>query len=94
MGMNSLQTALAAIVSCIVIGGTIWRIVSWHNDLVSHLDQNAADLKHQHELQNQQIEAVREDLREFKAESKRNFSKVFSRIDDIAERVAKLEGKS
>ena len=94
MNVDAFMPVLGAVVSCLAIGGAIWKIVSWHNDIVSRIDAIAAESKHQHELQHQQIEAVREDLRDFKESTQRNFSKVFSRIDDLAERVAKLEGKS
>ena len=73
--------------------GAVWRIVSWHNDLVAKIDAIAAESKHQHELQAEQLRSVQEELKEFKAESKRNFTKLYSRIDDLSERLARLEGK-
>ena len=73
--------------------GAVWRMVTWHNNLVSRMEAIASDAKHQHELQASQLESVQNELTEFKQESKRNFTKVFERIDDLAERVARLEGK-
>ena len=61
---------------------------------MARIDAIAAESKHQHEMQAEQLRSVQEELKEFKDESKRNFSKVFARIDDLAERVARLEGKN
>ena len=94
MDTQAFAAPLAAVVSCLVIGGVIWKVVSWHNDIVAKIDSIAAESKHQHELQSEQIRSLQAETTEFKAEVKRNFAKVFARIDDIAERVARLEGRS
>ena len=74
--------------------GVGWRVVSWHNELVAKIDQYAADAKHQHELQADQIDHLRADLGEFKEESRRNFTTVFDQLKDMDRRLSRLEGKS
>ena len=93
---EAIQTAisyLTPILAALGIAGVIWRAVSWHNGLVAKIDAIAAESKHQHELQAEQLRSVQAELAEFKDESKRNFTKLYSRIDDLSERIARLEGR-
>ena len=90
---TDIAIVLGVIVSALTIGGAIWRAVSWHNALVAKIDAFAAEAKHQHELQAEQLRSVQRELTDFKSESKRNFAKLYDRLEDLGQRIARLEGK-
>lgn len=90
--MPSVDT-MAIILGALTIAGAIWKAVSWHNNLVAKIDAIAAEAKHQHEMQAEQLRSVQSELSEFKSESKRNFTRIFERLDDLTQRIARLEGK-
>ena len=93
LGAERIAEWLGAIAIALTIAAFIWRAVSWHNDLVAKIDAIGAEAKHQHEMQAEQLRSVQDELKEFKSESKRNFGRIFERIDDLTQRIARLEGK-
>ena len=92
-GMDLSVEALGVAVAVLTLGAFFWKVVSWHNDIVARLEASAADSKHQHDLQSEQIRSIQSELAEFKEETRRNFTKVYDRLDNLGERIARLEGK-
>ena len=67
----------------IALGGLAWKASA----KIAHLESSVTILSGK-------LESVQHELTEFKSESKRNFTRLYERVDEISERVAKLEGRA
>ena len=67
----------------IALGGLSWKASA----KIAHLESAVSMLKGK-------IESVQAELTELKGESKRNFGRLYERVDEMGERIARLEGKA
>ena len=76
------------------IAGFVWHAISRYNSLEAKVDAAAAEARAQHNAQAQQLASIQHELTEAKEESRRNTAKVFERLEDQGQRIARLEGRS